>query len=217
MTVPCSVDSCARIASVRGWCWTHYDRWRRNGDPLTLGPRGERGDIIKDFEERFWSKVEKTQGCWLWIGNRSRRGGYGKIANREGSTLAHRISYEMAIGPIPEGLVIDHLCGEQSCVRPDHLEAVTVQVNSSRAASGRAWDYCGRGHDRSAPGVRRVRKDGTTYCGVCANLAQQNRRRMKHAIDAALAWIELNAENVAAIVMQEIIDAFQAGKPQLAQ
>jgi hypothetical protein len=215
---PCSIEGCARIAAVRTWCWKHYDRWRNNGDPLTLGPRGERGDIIKDFQERFWSKVEKTAGCWLWIGDKSRRGGYGKIANRGGTTLAHRISYEMENGPIPEGLVIDHLCGEQSCVRPAHLEAVTVQVNSSRAASRRGSGVCGRGHDKSTPGVRRVRKDGTTYCGFCANAAQQDRRRIKRAIKAALAWVELNDDAPVAILIREIVEALRAGveKHQLA-
>lgn len=201
----CTIEDCERKAACRTWCWTHYDRWRKNGSPHTLGPRGERGTIIQDPEERFWSKVEKTEGCWLWIGNKGHRGGYGQFHNPNGSTLAHRISYEKAHGPIPDGMVVDHLCREASCVRPDHLEVVTLQENSSRASRNRTSKLCSRGHDQTDPSVRRARKDGVTYCGECANISQEARRAITRAKRAARAWAAANPDNEGAFVIQKLL------------
>lgn len=79
---------------------------------------------------------EPNSGCWLWIGSERESGGYGFIVRNGRSTAAHRVSYEMAKGPIPEGLVIDHLCRVHCCVNPDHLEAVTQLVNVRRGLHG---------------------------------------------------------------------------------
>jgi hypothetical protein len=88
---------------------------------------------------RFWALVEKTPRCWLWIGKRHPHKDYGyfKVANgRSGGrhVSAHRFSYEQALGLIPKGLHIDHLCRVRHCVNPSHLEAVTVQENNRRSS-----------------------------------------------------------------------------------
>lgn len=91
---------------------------------------------LSDFDiPRFWNKVEKTTGCWIWLGCTS--GGYGLfgIATSK-SAKAHRIAYEIAYGPIPDGLQIDHLCRNPTCVNPCHLEAVT-QKGESPPGNGR--------------------------------------------------------------------------------
>lgn len=87
-------------------------------------------------ETRFWNLVNKTESCWLWMSNRRGfRRGYG-VMRRDGRFVAaHRFSYELAKGPIPPGLTIDHLCRVPLCVNPDHLEAVTMQVNILRGES----------------------------------------------------------------------------------
>lgn len=82
---------------------------------------------------RFWSKVNKTETCWLWVGSLgSRNRAYGFIFIGGKSYGAHRVAYELIKGEIPEGLVIDHLCRNTLCVNPEHLEAVTFSVNTTR-------------------------------------------------------------------------------------
>lgn len=78
----------------------------------------------KSLEERFWAKVQKTEGCWYWTGAKL-RSGYGVIGlgrRQKGNTkLAHRLSYEWTHGPLPEAAQVCHHCDTPCCVRPDHL------------------------------------------------------------------------------------------------
>lgn len=82
---------------------------------------------------------EPNTGCWLWLGavNEHQYGVRCLPAGKK--TKAHRISYEMAKGPIPDGLVIDHLCRMKCCVNPDHLEAVTQSINVTRSNLARTY------------------------------------------------------------------------------
>lgn len=204
----CSIDGCERAKACRGWCWTHYDRWRRLGDPNKLGPRGERGTIIADPDERFWSKVEKTESCWLWTGGTGLS--YG-VYVRDGKTwVAHRWSYTVHFGDIPDGLVIDHLCRTPRCVRPDHLEAVTLAENSRRAAATRKNQReCGRGHVLTGD-AKRTRKDGVVYCGTCANLTQAKRRERYRAVKKAKQWLDDAAECEARELVKELVAALES-------
>jgi len=103
-------------------------RWLRNGDPLDSGKY-----IVGDDERRFWSYVEKTETCWLWTGHLT-DDGYGRLGINGQLVLAHRFAYELLVGPIPEGLHLDHLCRVRHCVKPDDLEPVTPAENVRRAA-----------------------------------------------------------------------------------
>ena len=88
-------------------------------------------------QERFWAKVRKTDGCWLWTGSHNGLG-YGTIRSVGRKMYVHRYSYELLVGPIPAGLELDHLCRVPGCVNPDHLEPVTHAENLRRGRLARA-------------------------------------------------------------------------------
>jgi len=99
------------------------------------------------LEKRFWAKVEKTDDCWLWRG-RINPGGTGQMRIASGSRGpqggtridAHKLAYLWFVGPIPDGYEVDHLCRVAICVRFDHLEAVTQEINQQRAHFWRVRD-----------------------------------------------------------------------------
>lgn len=102
----------------------------------------------KTLEERFWDKVNKTNDCWLWIAATDSHG-YGQMWTEPRKQPAHRISWQIANGPIPAGMFLDHLCFTHLCVRPAHLRLVTnkqnhenrpgAQANSSTGIRGVGW------------------------------------------------------------------------------
>lgn len=122
---PCTIDGCDGRLFGRGWCAMHYNRWRDNGDPFAV--QRIRGNPIA----RFWSYVSKTGTCWLWTGTMHKKG-YGQFWDGSAIVGAHRASYVLLVGPIPESLTIDHLCRVPACVNPAHLEPVTASENSRR-------------------------------------------------------------------------------------
>jgi len=99
----------------------------------------------KGWEERFWESVTKTSGCWIWT-RPGTNNGYGVLIFEGKRQGAHRVAYQLLVGPIPNGFTVDHLCRVKRCVNPDHLEAVTRQENSSRNRGD--WQ-CFNGHTRS--------------------------------------------------------------------
>src|SRR4051812_21072155 len=102
------------------------------------GRTGLESDMTKTSAalDRFWAKVQvgAPGQCWEWTATRD-RGGYGRFYLRGGLAAAHRFSYQTFVGPIPEGLEIDHLCHNRGCVNPQHLDVVTRRENIKRSDS----------------------------------------------------------------------------------
>lgn len=120
-------------------------------------------------------------GCWEWIG--STNGGYGKITINKRTYKAHRVTYELFVGPIPAGLDIDHLCRNHGCVNPAHLEPVTRRENLLRGvgttARNAAKTHCPRGHAYTPENTHR-RADGSRRCRICGRAAcSRNYLRLK--------------------------------------
>ena len=94
----------------------------------------------RSIADRFWEKVDKSgptspacdSPCWLWLAGKSRQGygTFGLGTRAQGKTVAHRVSYELAHGPIPHGMHVDHICGRRECVNPAHLRLATPKANS---------------------------------------------------------------------------------------
>lgn len=125
----------------------------------------------------FWDRVEKSGGCWEWTGP-ANRDGYGlhRVYRRQ-FEMAHRTAYREIVGPIADGLEIDHLCRNRLCVRPDHLEPVTRRENVLRSAGVTAINarktHCKRDHEFTPENTYR-HKDGRRECWTCK---RENRRR----------------------------------------
>lgn len=194
----CEIDECGRDAVGWGMCKMHWQRWRKWGDPRKVDSRWRQTDV-----ERFWAKVDKSSdGCWLWTG--CTKNGYGCFwvtveTGRDRMVQAHRFAYELARGPLMEGVTLDHLCHTREvaiclsaadcqhrrCVRPDHLEPMDLPANIRRGGNG-AKTRCKRGHPFDEANTW-VSKKGGRFCRTCQRLHAANfraRRRAERATSA---------------------------------
>lgn len=125
---------------------------------------------------RMWSRVEHSGDCWLWTG--ATANGYGRIRIGGRSVSTHRAAYELLIGPIPDGLQIDHLCRNKLCCNPAHLEPVTVRENLLRGdtfnARNAAKTVCHLGHPLSGDNLYIA--VGRRHCRTCRREASRRRR-----------------------------------------
>ena len=138
-------------------------------------------NLDSEYRQKFWSRVDKTGECWTWQGSITCYG-YGQFSHpvKGMSNRAHRVAWEMANGPVPEGLVLDHLCRNRACVRPDHLEAVPNRTNVLRgygvSAEFARRTHCSRGHELPTAGSR--------VCKGCEQIRYEQRLR-NHAKERA--------------------------------
>lgn len=134
---------------------------------------------LADVEPRY-EVVES--GCWEWVAYRNPVSGYGYFRG----VPAHRISYELHVGPIPPGYQIDHLCRVRACINPDHLEAVTLQENNRRSNSWSAvkirQTHCHNGHPLSGPNLK-ITNRGHRQCRECRKNYKRNWYRAKRAAE----------------------------------
>ncbi|MGY5129225.1 HNH endonuclease signature motif containing protein [Streptomyces nigrescens] len=140
--------------------------------------------------DRFLSKIVETPaGCWQWTGYLLPNG-YAQFWRGGQKLYAHRVAYEAVRGPIPDGLVIDHLCRNRGCANPDHLEAVTSRINTLRGigfcAIRARQTHCIHGHAFDAANTY-VAPNGTRKCRTCRAEARDRSRRRRREVTRAAA------------------------------
>ena len=135
---------------------------------------------------RFFRFVNKTPTCWEWTGWRTL--GYGQFGIHGKVRGAHRISYEWHVGPIPDGMEIDHLCRNPGCVNPAHLEPVTDRENKRRVAEQRT--HCPQGHPYSGDNLvieRMFRRGRVSLSRKCRTCVRATAKRGYHRRKAMAA------------------------------
>lgn len=144
-----------------------------------------RGRPSRPVAERFWSYVQRGDECWTWIGARDANG-YGRLSLPGRGTIgAHRVSWELHRGEIPDGLCVLHRCDNPPCVWPEHLFLGTHADNvADRIAKGRSryvtgWrvTHCPRGHAYDASNTR-ITPTGGRVCRACR---REDRRAQRAA------------------------------------
>lgn len=160
----------------------------KKGEPLRFIP-GHQRRTRSDWTLLFWSKVDKqTNGCWLWLGSKQ-QDGYGHFTlERVSGTwtkCAHKVAYELLVGPVPDGLVLDHAkCQNKGCVNPAHLEPVTQKVNLLRSkltvnSINAAKTHCKHGHEFTPENTYVYVKTGTRHCRACQRERTKERKLNK--------------------------------------
>lgn len=134
---------------------------------------------------RLLARLDRREdGCWVWTGALN-KAGYGAIGSGTKVLRTHRVAYEHFVGPIPDGLQLDHLCRNRACCNPAHLEPVTNLENWKRGEHHVAKFsrdlVCKHGHDLSVEGAMYTRRNGTKLCRTCVlanNKAYRDRRKV---------------------------------------
>lgn len=136
-------------------------------------------------KSRLLAKIfdDQETGCWVFFAARQPTG-YGQMWNGKRQEQAHRISYRIYVGEIPEGCEIDHICRNRSCVNPEHLRAVSHRENMrvSNTVMGRnaAKMFCKRGHPFEGRNLF-ITKTGARQCRTCINMHARNAKARRRA------------------------------------
>lgn len=150
---------------------------------MTTTPRAV--DLLSIAQrDQFWSRVDKSEDCWIWSAGKDGNGyGVAIVGSRSDGTYrhvkAHRLSYELTVGQIPDGLQVDHLCRVRACVNPAHLEPVTQRENILRGegASAKAarQTHCKRGHPLSGDNLMHRADANRRECLTCHRDRERSR------------------------------------------
>lgn len=138
--------------------------------------------------ERFLIKTDTSGDCWIWTAGRRNEKGYGMFCTGGRTFLAHRWLYEQSVGPVPDGMELDHGCRNRACVRPSHLEPVTHQENLLRGetvnARHAAKTHCVNGHAFDEKNTH-LTKEGHRVCRTCRRDREREAYRRRRAASQA--------------------------------
>lgn len=143
---------------------------------------------MRTLGQRFWAKVEWSDGCWLWQGAKDQNG-YGRFWQGPNFIASHRMAYTLAVGPIPDGMQIDHVCRTPRCVNPAHLEPAPPRLNVLRGMGGAgdraARTHCPKNHPYDAVNTY-LAKSNQRHCRECMRARKRlpdtpERRAATHA------------------------------------
>lgn len=162
MVKTCDYPGCGRASDewkiVRGYCTRHYQRMKSSGRLRVEKPR------YMSPGEALEGRTERRGDCLIWTGTKNQKG-YGRLRVGWNLESAHRVAFELAHGPIPDGAEVDHVCFNRACVEPAHLRLADRSTNSQ---------YRRGAQPNSKSGIRNVHeKNGKWY--VRLKVKQKNR------------------------------------------
>lgn len=177
----CEIEGCGQKHAAKGYCISHYNRWKTHGDPeVVKQARGrDRRTILGQI---FWSRVDirEDDECWLWTADRT-ADGYGRanFYSKDGKRIraAHRIAYELHYGKEPGESHVCHKCDNPPCVNPHHLFLGTnVENHADKKRKGRAptgdGNWMAAIPSKYIPEIRRMRReDGLTNKQIARKFA----------------------------------------------
>ena len=175
MRFACCRDGCDRPAKVKGMCRNHYTAaWNRENQiwkkyrSVMIDYSSLPVDLQTRAEMAFWRRIDQTSGCWLWTRSPGAKVRYGVVSIPGYSIYAHRMSYELARGQIPQGMLVDHECRAPNCVNPEHLRLANKSQNAQNVGLSASNESGYRGvswHTQTGQWQVHVRSNGVRYYG----------------------------------------------------
>lgn len=162
MVRKCSIEGCETKSHGEGFCAKHYRAFKAHGDPTVVKQKQLHGASLR---ERIQNYTEHGEGCWSWTGYRDPNG-YGRLRVDGVPKLAHRLSWELYRGTIPEGMHVLHRCDNPPCVKPAHLFLGDHDMNMRDKMAKKRHRY----------GVSKGEKHG------CSKLTEQQVREIRASV-----------------------------------